>query len=400
MVDRSLRALLATLVCVATPAHASCPAANQYSYSWANAATATLNYATVYNYTGTTSGGASQNFTVGFTTNGLTSTVVGGFQMPNISNMITDGVATNNLAVGGIFSARTTSITSGVRTIATTFTFATPIRDFSVQVNDIDFASNQYRDWFYIRGNNGATAYVPTLTTTFGNNNSAAGPKTATNSTLQFGAGTPAFGTTALSANEAVGTSASGNNANNGTITASFAQPVLTVTLIYGNYPYSSGENTTGQQAYGIQQVSWCPMPSVTVAKSSAPWSDPRNGTTNPKMIPGADVIYSLTVSNSNSSPVDASTLNLTDVLPTGLTFYNGDIDDAGPLTTNFQFVDSGSGVTMAPANITYSNNGGTTYAYTPAAGYDAAVTALKFTPTGSLAAGGSFTIKFRARIN
>ena len=53
------------------------------------------------------------------------------------------------------------------------------------------------------------------------------------------------------------------------------------------------------------------------------------------------------------------------------MTFYNGDFDPAAPGTDNFQLTAGTSGVTLSAANVTYSNNGGTTYAYTPAAGYD-----------------------------
>jgi len=56
--------------------------------------------------------------------------------------------------------------------------------------------------------------------------------------------------------------------------------------------------------------------------------------------------------------------------------------------------------VTLTAANVTYSNNGGTTYTYVPAAGYDPAVNRLRFAPGGTMAANSSFTIKFRARIN
>ena len=115
--------------------------------------------------------------------------------------------------------------------------------------------------------------------------------------------------------------------------------------------------------------------------------------------IPGADVIYTLTVSNTNSSPVDAGTVVLNDPLPSTMTFYNGDIDDTGPLTTNFEFTPGTSGLTFAAVNLGYSNNGGSTYAYSPAVGYDAAVNAIRLSPQGAMAANSSFSIKFRTRI-
>jgi uncharacterized repeat protein (TIGR01451 family) len=114
---------------------------------------------------------------------------------------------------------------------------------------------------------------------------------------------------------------------------------------------------------------------------------------------PGSDVIYSLTLTNSNSSPIDLNQVIVTDPLPAQVSFLNGDIDGGGPLTTNFEFVPGTSGLTFAAANLSYSNNGGTSYAYTPAAGYDPLVTAIRLNPQGTMAANSSFTLRFRARI-
>ncbi len=397
-----MRFLFSKLVAVmavasALPAQAACPAANLYSFSFATATAATLNYANTYSYTATNGLGQTQTFTVSFAINGTSSTVVGGFQMPNISTMINDGGTTNNnLSIGATFTSRTASITSGTRAIRTILTFGAPIRDLSLQVNDIDFTNNQYRDWLYVQGANGASTYVPSIVTPWSTNNGS-GAKTNASSSLALGTATTPFNQTS---SEAIGTGTSGNNSNTGTLTASFVQPVTSATLTYGNYPLQAGETVTGQQAYGIQTVTFCALPTLTVAKTSAPYSDPQNGTTNPKLIPGGDLIYTLTVTNSNASNLDGVDLPaLADVLPSTVTFYNGDIDDAGPLTTNFEFVPGTSGLSLAAGNITYSNNGGTSYAYTPAAGYDTAVNALRFAPTGTFVANSSFSIRFRTRI-
>jgi uncharacterized repeat protein (TIGR01451 family) len=393
-------ALIEVLFASAQPAAAACPAANRYSFSFATATAATLSYGGSSTYTATNGLGQSQTFTVTFTTNGMTTTLLNtgtaNVQLPAINTLINDTGTTNrNLVIGGTFGARTASITGATNVIATTLTFSIPIRDLTVQINDIDMGANQYRDWMHIAGANGVSTYVPAIVSPFTTDNGA-GAKTNASSTFSLGVATTPFNQTA---SEAIGTSTSGNNANNGTLTASFIQPVTSATLRYGNYPLQTGETVTGQQAYGIQTVSFCPLPSLTVTKSSAPWSDPTNGTTNPKLIPGGDLIYSLTVTNSNTSPVDLSALTLFDVLPATLTFANADIDDAGPLTTNYDFTPGASGLTFSAANLAYSNTGGTTYAYTPAAGYDPLVNALRFVPVGSMAANSSFTLKFRARI-
>jgi uncharacterized repeat protein (TIGR01451 family) len=379
------------------PARADCPAANQYNFSFGNQATATLAYGTTYTYTASTSGGATQNFTVNSTQNGLSSTTVGGEVRPNISVSHHGGTNVNALVIGGILSARTADITSGTRVMVTTFTFPVAVRDVTFTMYDVDFGANQFRDWVMIRGFNGASTYTGSHVTPFGTNNGA-GPYSNGTSTLNLGPVSTPF---VITAQQAIGTGVADNAANTGNLTASFAQPVTSVQIRYGNYPYTTGENTTGQQAYGIGWVSYCPMPALSMVKTSAPWSDPQNGTTNPKLIPGSDLIYTLTVTNSNASNLATADLPaITDILPAGVTFYNGDIDDGGALTGNFQFIPGSSGLTLAAGGVTYSNNGGTSYGYTPAAGYDTNVQAMRFAPGGtSFAANSSFQIRFRAQV-
>jgi uncharacterized repeat protein (TIGR01451 family) len=381
---------------MAVPAYAVCPAANQFNFTYATATAATLDYAGSFNYTATNGLGQTQPFTVSFISNGTTSTVVGGQQMPAITTLINDGGTTNrNLVIGAIFAGRTADVSVNNRIVAAVFTFATPVRDFTIQVNDVDFTINQFRDWLQVTGINGATSFVPSLTTPFGQSNAAGGTRTNASSSQALGATTTPV---TINSSQSVGTGASGNNSNTGTITASFVQPVTRIEVRYGNYPLQAGETSTGQQAIGMQAISFCPMPQLSFAKTSAPFV---TDVTDPLRFnaPGSDIIYSLTLSNSNSSPIDLNQVVLTDPLPAQVTFFNGDIDGAGPLTTNFEFIPGTSGLTFAPANLTYSNNGGASYTFTPAAGYDANVNALRFNPQGTMAANSTATIRFRARI-
>jgi len=382
------------LALAGSPAAAACDAANTYNFAFSSVPAATLNYASTYTYTASNALSATQNFTTSFAVNGLSSTVIAGVQMPAIGNLITSGAGANTLVVGGVLSGRTATITSATRVMAVTFTFAIPIRDFSITVHDIDFNSNQYRDWFFVSGSNGAATYTPALSTPF-NTNNGAGPRSAAGSSLTLGPAVTPFN---ISASEGVGTGASGNNGvTTGDIAVSFAQPVTSITLRYGNYPLQAGETATGQQGYGISALSFCPLPSLSVAKSSAPYA-----TTGPDRFnaPGSDVVYTLTATNSGGSPVDLNTTVLADILPANVTFYNGDFNPALPGSGPIELTAGTSGVTMPGGSTTYSNNNGTSYAYTPAAGYDAAVDAVRFAPAGSLAANSSFSIRFRARIN
>ncbi|TIX51255.1 DUF11 domain-containing protein [Alteraurantiacibacter aquimixticola] len=69
----------------------------------------------------------------------------------------------------------------------------------------------------------------------------------------------------------------------------------------------------------------------LTVTKSSRVIDDPVNGTTNPKMIPGATVEYCIAVVNASGSAT-ASGINISDTLPSGLVFVPGSIVINGSL--------------------------------------------------------------------
>lgn len=391
--------LCAWLACVwgsQASAQTSCSPAAQFTYDFTTAAAETLSYAASYNRNATNSLSQTQPFSFAFQTFNLSSSTINGNQMPAVNNLINDGnpATGRNLMIGGTFSGRTAAITANSNVIVTTFTFATPVREFSVQVNDIDFASNQYRDWMHITGANGASTYTGVISTPFGSNNGA-GPKTAAGSTIQLGASATPL---TVGVNEGIGNATAPNTDNSGTMTAVFAQPVTSVSLRYGNSNQSPGGATTGQQAYGIQRIRFCPMPIVAIAKTSAPVA---TGGADPNRfnIPLSDVDYTITVTNSGNSTVDINTALIADILPSAVTFFNGDIDAGTAGTQNFVFTPNGSGLTLAGGNIAYSNNGGASYAYTPGAGYDAAVNALRFGPQGTMAANSSFSIRFRTQI-
>lgn len=146
------------------------------------------------------------------------------------------------------------------------------------------------------------------------------------------------------------------------------------------------------------------PLPSLNVTKISDVLSDPQNGATNPKRIPGAVVRYAITVSNAGVGTVDSSTLVITDPLPPNSALYVG--------SGAFEFINGTpvSGLTFnAATNVTYSSQpgGGAPYTYTPvpdAQGYDAAVRGVRIAPSGVMnAASGasqpSFTVRMRVRI-
>ncbi len=141
----------------------------------------------------------------------------------------------------------------------------------------------------------------------------------------------------------------------------------------------------------------------LTVVKTSLVISDPVNGTTNPKAIPGAVVQYAVTVTNTGTAAVDASTVVVTDPLPSGVA-----LAVTAPVVVFTNGVQASGLAFNSATNVTYSNQagGGTPYSYAPvnSGGYDVAVRGIRIAPTGVMAgttAAGSpsFTVSFLTQI-
>jgi hypothetical protein len=124
--------------------------------------------------------------------------------------------------------------------------------------------------------------------------------------------------------------------------------------------------------------------------------------------LPGNDVIYTIEVTHESGPALDKETVFLVDAMPPETEFYNGDIDDGGPETHPVSLADNGSGLTFDyAADVGFSNGAvkPTNLAacnYTPASGYDPAVTFICIQPTGIFQSGTpnpSFEVSFRARI-
>jgi uncharacterized repeat protein (TIGR01451 family) len=185
-------------------------------------------------------------------------------------------------------------------------------------------------------------------------------------------------------------------NANASSTTTLPTTPTGTITPILGDIVTCTLTNT--------------PKPATVtliVTKTSAVVSDPVNGTTNPKLIPGAVVRYTISVTNTGRGVVDPATLVMTDPLPANLTFY------AVVPTVTFTDGTPASGLSFANANVTYSSqaSGGAPFTATLAPdvnGYDANIKGLRIAPgtasqslAGATAAGQpGFSVSFLARVN
>jgi uncharacterized repeat protein (TIGR01451 family) len=140
----------------------------------------------------------------------------------------------------------------------------------------------------------------------------------------------------------------------------------------------------------------------LTVTKTSSVLSDPVNGTSNAKLIPGAVVSYVIEVSNTGPRSVDTNTVWLIDSLPSQLAVGTA----AGPVFTQGS-ISSGLSFNSA-TDIRFSNSGTPPSAfanctYTPTAPYDPSVRYVCLNPKGAMAASSgtppSFTITLNAQI-
>ncbi len=147
--------------------------------------------------------------------------------------------------------------------------------------------------------------------------------------------------------------------------------------------------------------------PAMTLTKTSVAFSDPANGTTNPKLIPGAVAEYTITGTTPASYSVTSNTILVTDTTPANTDLVVTNIGGAGSGPAAFTPGSSGLTYTFTSLasttdNIEFSNNGGTTWTYTPVAnfnGVDPLVTTVRIRPQGIMAASSSFAIRLRYRI-
>ncbi len=265
--------------------------------------------------------------------------------------------------------------------VGITINLGTPgkgVSKFQATLFDIDFGANQFEDQITVSGSlNGVNVPVSLFTNA---SNSASG-------------------------NVVTGTGASGATQSLGNMTLEFQSAVDTVNLLYGNGPNTP--TNPGQQGMSLHDLSFCKALSakLTASKSNSIYDPNALGL---YMVPGNDVIYTITFTNIGDGAADSDSVVIIDAMPSEVDFYNGDIDDSGPETNPVIGVDSGSGLTLNYASdVRFSNaaTAPTSFAacnYTPSAGYDPNVKFICINPSGSMAAGTpdpQFQVKFRARI-
>jgi uncharacterized repeat protein (TIGR01451 family) len=149
------------------------------------------------------------------------------------------------------------------------------------------------------------------------------------------------------------------------------------------------------------------PDPILLVSKAISDLSDPVNGSTGAKPIPGAIVEYTITVLNQGIGPADANSMEVTDPLPLNTALFvstaSGD-----PITSSNGTPSSGLVYNFA-TDVTFSDQvgGGAPYDHPPSPdgdGYDAAITGYRIAPSGAMngdsgSGAPNFSIVFQVRI-
>jgi hypothetical protein len=151
---------------------------------------------------------------------------------------------------------------------------------------------------------------------------------------------------------------------------------------------------------------------SITVAKSVTAVSDPL-GSAVPRSIPGAVLEYSATLSNPiGNAGKTVKAIQFEDQLPANMVLRVSDLGVAGSgpvafANGNIVLGIGDSGLTYSFISLSSTTDGvdfynGTSWSYTPvpdANGYDANVRAIRIKPVTNFKAGGSFTVRFRAKL-
>ncbi len=271
-----------------------------------------------------------------------------GGQSPALQNAMTGGLAVPQKSL--IELADQANQTDTVTTVIT-LPAASPGVQFTIF--DVDYGAGQFADKVTVTGKNGGTSVVPTLT----------------NGSANYVTGNSAFG-------DVTSADASGN----GNVVVTFASAVDTITIAYGNHALAPGN--PGQQAIALHDITLCkPGTLLNVSKTSTAISDPLNGTTGPKQIPGAIVEYCILVSNAGTTTTTSVSAN--DALPATITYVAGSMK---------------SGTSCAGATTAEDDNATGADESDP---FGASITGTTITAiTASLAPGAAMAILFRATIN
>lgn len=228
----------------------------------------------------------TMNFNIAISGGSFLSNATYGGQSPTRQNVVTGGFSPAQYSIFELVD-----MTSQSGSVTSTITLPTAVPGAQFRLFDIDYNANQFADRVTVTGSYNGTTVLPTLT----------------NGVSNYVIGNSAYGDVV-----AADTSANGN------VVVTFSSPVDTIVINYGNH--STAPTDPGQQAIAIHDIIFCrPTTNLVFAKTSSIVSDPTNGTTNPKAIPGAVIRYCLLVTNNGSATATSVAIN--DAIPATMTY-------------------------------------------------------------------------------
>lgn len=299
-----------------------------------------------------------------------------GGQSPARQNVIHGGFGTGEFSLSEIVDMNTVSDET-----VTTITLPTAMNGAQFTIFDVDFNASQFADRVEVIGYNGASTVMPTLTNGIANY---------------------------VIGNEAFGDALSADAEPNGNVVVTFSSPIDRIEIRYGNY--SAAPANPGLQGVALHDFTFCnPITELGVTKVSTVLSDPVNGTTNQKAIPGALVEYTFGISNSNDIAVQ--NVVVTDFFPADLRMCLNDIGGDGPVgetgIASAGLTYSYLGLNSATDDIEFtttdpSSGSPIDWSHTPvldADGCDASITGFRLFPSGDFDPATSFTLRARFRI-
>ena len=233
----------------------------------------------------------TMNFNIAISGGSFLSNATYGGQSPTRQNVVTGGLSPAQYSIFEIVD-----FTSQAGVVSSTISLPTAVPGAQFTLFDIDYASGQFADRVTVTGSFNGTIVYPTLT----------------NGVANYVVG-----------NSAYGDETSADGSANGNVVVTFAAPVDTITIEYGSH--SLAPTNPGQQGMAIHDINFCrPVANLLIAKTSSIVSDPVNGTTNPKAIPGATMRYCLLVTNGGSAT--ATAIYVADPLPATTSFVPGSL--------------------------------------------------------------------------
>jgi len=102
-----------------------------------------------------------------------------------------------------------------------------------------------------------------------------------------------------------------------------------TVDIVFADDSGTSTDGSARNAKHSATNTYTVDTADLSVSKTSAVTSDPQNGTTDPKRIPGATIEYTITVSNA-AAAATATGIIISDILPGDLTYSSCSVSGSG----------------------------------------------------------------------